>query len=135
MRSAGQRPTGLQLGLQVCLLQCRVGVGLCTCCSASVAFCHFQNILALGKLSPPHLAPPPPPPPQPVLESVSVTRVQIPGSLLLSVVPLGTAPLPSIGLACDDASLHPSKPLYSSPVTPGYTPILLTCRHWAYRSH
>lgn len=46
--SRGQRPTGKQLGLRVWLLQRGVGVGVCH--SGSVAFCHFQDILALGKL-------------------------------------------------------------------------------------
>ena len=70
LRSAGQRPTGHQLGLRVCLLPCRVRVGVCTCRSASVGFCHFQDILAGGKLI--FF------PPQPVLESISVTRSQAP---------------------------------------------------------
>ena len=73
-----QRPTGHQLGLGVCLLQSRVGVGLCMCHSVSVAFTHFQDILASGKLFFPR---------QPVLEIISVTRAQIPSSLLPSVVP------------------------------------------------
>lgn len=90
LRSAGQRPPGPLPGAAICSLWHGVGGGLCTHHLASVTFCHFQDILALGKYFPP---------PKTVLESTAATRTQVSGSLLPSAASLQTATLPSIDLA------------------------------------